>query len=232
MNEGPLHVLGHLELGDAVILNGLIRALLDRWQAVKWFVSPNYLDEVRGMVADVADRLEICPAEASYEDPRAEWFDKYQPQLRLGCFGVNFDWTHWDWCHYRQAGIQFEKRWGRFYHAAWKNNYPWAPEPGRIFVHERPETGALIRSCYHEPDSFPDIARVVPGVKSAEQWIREDALRSSEVHVVDSAFLCILDSITWPKERVNFFFHAYAKKYEGPLRTGWPALRNPWTILL
>jgi hypothetical protein len=232
VNKNALHVLGHLELGDAVILNGLIRSLLGQREIIKWFVSPKYVDEVWCMMADCGSSLEICPAEASYEDPRAEWFDKYQPQLRLGCFGTHFDWTHWDWCYYRQAGVPFENRWARFHHAVWKNNYRWEPEPGRIFVHERPDTGTVMRSEYLAPGSHPNIVRVTPGVKTAERWIREDALRSSEIHVVDSVFLCMLDSISWPKEGVSFLFHAYAKQYPGLVRTGWPALRNPWNILL
>lgn len=227
--QPTLHVLGHLDLGDCFVMNGLIRSLVKATQPVVWYVRDCYVPEVTCMMRDL-NRLTIRPAAGGYEDHTASWLNEPN-MLKLGCFGPRFDWAHWDFEMYRQAKVPFENRWTRFRHAVWKDRYRFTPEPKRVFAHERADTGAVLHRNLWPEDSYVVWVNNVPG-RTAEQWVREEALRASEIHVVDSAFLCILDSLAWPATGVKFVFHAYAKKYRGGnWPVCWPALRNPWTII-
>lgn len=236
MKNQSLYVMGHLDLGDSIIMNGLIRNLLDNWGHVSWFVKPEYVTAVASMMSD-CERLTVLPAERGYEDPKASWIPSYLNTLRLGFFNqvTSFDQLHWDYEFYRQAHVPFNARWEDFYHA---QIAPFVPDvdPKKCLVHERAENSWFVDGT-HLPDGMElkfilREERNIDGVlhvSSPWSWIPE-IYSAREIHVIDSAFLCLADSLpeleTRPQRRV---FHSYAKQYPGQAR--WPALGKQWEII-
>jgi hypothetical protein len=238
MKNRTLYVMGHLDLGDSIVMNGLIRNLLERWGAVSWFVKPEYVGAVASMMSD-CERLKVLPAERGYEDPAASWIPSYLHTLRLGFFHKGtFDQLHWDYEFYRQAGVNFDCRWSDFYHAQVPpscNAWPSKLEPKAI-IHERAENDWKINLA-HLPDHLEIIeikkaesissSNVPPPFSSPWQWIPE-LFSATEIHVIDSAFLCLADSLDLPQETKRVF-HSYSKQYPGVAR--WPALGKKWEII-
>lgn len=227
-NNGTLYVLGHLDLGDSIVMNGLIRSLLDDWGKVVWFVKPEYVPAVSSMMSDCATELAVLPAEGGYDDPAAKWLPSYLNVLRLGYFHRGtFDALHWDYEFYRQAKVPFDYRWDAFKHA--QDRGPWATwgKRDQAVIHERPEVNFRINR-----GTLPakDLVFLTPGANSPWDYIRP-LYESSEIHVVDSAFLCLADSLDFRLDKsTRLVFHAYAKTYPGIAR--WPALKKNWEIIL
>lgn len=224
--KAPLHLLGHLDLGDAFVQNGLVNILADTEEIV-WYVKPCYVADVALMMGH-RPNITVKPAGAGYEDPQAKWLDPALRSIRLGLFnGGPFDMPRWDFEFYRQAHIPFRERWHRF--EIDPELYMRVEHPQDfVLVHEDPARGFLIN-----PEMLPadiEIVRILPG-KSIWDWLPK-ILQAREIHAIDSSVLNLVESIWGLETRGggNLFFHRYAR----PLVSGganYPTLFKPWKVL-
>src|SRR5688500_2660446 len=112
----------NMGLGDAIIVNGLVRKLAaDRdvmflskthnFPSIKWM----FIDHDNIVVIDVGD-----------DDGAERFIAKHGADvevLRLGCTGANFRSQDFDKCFYEQAGVPFEERWSGFHVERCRDEY-------------------------------------------------------------------------------------------------------------
>lgn len=221
-----LYVFGHLEFGDALVLNGLIRVLARKHERIKWITKTTYVPAVRATISDLTN-VQVLAA-SDYNEVRNRWIPQCGVNvLKLGYFSDSgFDESKWDSEMYRMADIPFAARWTecRFPKkllVGWKE-----PKKAIALVHEEYERKFLIR-----PESLPSDVEVFRINKrgSILDWL-PDIFSARELHFVDSAFLNLAESL-WAVgvlPETQLVFHQYAKKYEGASR--WPELHAPWRI--
>lgn len=222
MSTPPLHILGHLDLGDAFVLNGLVHHISDTEPQIIWYVKPKYVSDVAAMMASNPN-VTVAPAGGGYEDPKAKWLTA-ERTLRLGFFnGGKFHTPRWDSEFYQQAGVPFPVRWNRF--SISPDLFPLKIETSPfILVHDDPERNFLIN-----PEMLPasiEIARVRPG-KSIWDWMT-CIYYAEQIHAIDSSVLNLVESLRNVKAKL--FFHRYARKMV-PEGANYPTLMKPWTIL-
>jgi len=215
-----LLIIPHLEMGDAIIVNGLVRYLSERVNK-PWVLLTrrDYLDDVRLMYSD-NPRIEIYGAN-NINVVRDDWVPQWPGAIKLGYFNQGtFDVKQWDKEFYRQAGVPFDARWGSFF----APNIPLTPRPKDDFflVHQD-----IRRHFNVDPRRLPMWQRVdIIRRPSFWDWLPE-ILRARELHFIDSAFLNLADTL-WTMGLLNetrLVWHKYARPTEPP------TVRAPWEIL-
>lgn len=215
-----LYLKLHLGLGDIFICNGLVRALTKGWQMVTVPAKPHNLatvqwmfsDEPRVHVIQVADDAEmICRAR--------------EPYLGLGLWSERgLHAKHWDQQFYADAGLPFETRWSHF-------KIPGFPKDGPTlsvdcaFLHEDRKRG------YHIDRTLIDAQDgIYEPVPAFPFWSHIAPLEMCrEIHVIDSCFLALADSL--PLREPRRVLHQYATKQDPYKKLGPPTLRYQWETL-
>lgn len=221
-----LLVAGHLEAGDAFVLNGLIRVLARKHERIVWLTGTNNIRAVRETVADLSN-VEVM-ASLSYEEVKRRWMPVWSPVLGLGYFdnkGVGFDESKWDREQYRQAEVDFNCRWTEF-RLPGKLLMSNTPRRDIVLIHEKPEHGWIVK-----PEMLPsglEHVRITPR-GSILDWLPE-VFAARELHFIDSAFLNLAESLyaMGYLRDTALCFHKYAKQYPGKAK--WPELRAPWRV--
>lgn len=207
-----LYLVWHLGLGDAIICNGMVRELAKRHAKIVLPVKYRNVTSVFWMFSDLPNVF-IDPVDNDFEMQENA---RPHKSLRLGLWsdGKIKDWAHWDEQLYRDAGVSFEQRWLGF-------RCPVIPRSGEIgecaFVHDDPVRGFRILEeppiAIYRPFRTPHIFWHL--------WMLENC---TEIHLIDSAFLCLAESI--PLKSNRLVFHRYARPDGKP-----PTLRKRWEIL-
>lgn len=226
-----LLILPHLGLGDAIIINGLVRTIYPRYASVSLVTkTPNY-DSVSPMFEDL-DCLGIIPVENdAHARSVADVYgaDGRYDVLRLGGFRYgdflsSHSNNHFDEEFYRQAKIPFGYRWSAF-------KIP-TPLDYRLCDTSR-EYSLVCGDCstgsglIEESRMRPSIDRVRPfKTESILYWVPA-IVGASEIHCIDSAFLNLVESLDLGSKPL--FFHKYARRH--PDERLYPTLRRTWTIL-
>lgn len=220
-----LLVAGHLEFGDALILNGMIRELAKKEPKIFWITSTNYIRAVREMVADLPN-VEVV-ASLGYDEVRTRWIPVWPRKLCLGYFNSSgFDETKWDSEMYRQAGMDFDLRWSNFRipQKLWdKASYT---RKDVALFHEDPSRAFFIRRNMLPQDKEQVRIDKRPSILD---WL-PDIYAAKELHFIDSSFLNLAESLYamgFLRDK-SLVFHKYAKVYTGKAK--WPVLRAPWMI--
>lgn len=221
-----LLIAGHLEFGDAIVLNGLVRFLARQEPRIVWLTGTANVNAVRTTVMDVPN-VEVMGS-LSYEEVKRRWMPVWPNVLGLGYFenrGKGFDESKWDEEFYRHADINFDARWLEF---KLPSKLLLAKEPKRdiVLIHEKLDLGWHVRT-----DMLPkDLEHVrIHQRPSILDWLPE-IFAAKELHFIDSAFLNLAESLYAMGFLRNtaLCFHRYAKVYAGKAR--WPVLRAPWRI--
>lgn len=221
-----LYVFGHLEMGDCLVLNGLIRVLARQNERVKWVVKTDYINAVRATVADLQN-VQVL-ASKGYDEVKNRWIPQCRDSacLKLGYFcEKGFDESKWDSEFYRQAGISFDARWTECRFPS-KLLTPQPEKRSVALVHEDEE-----RKFFIKPEFLPSDLEILRITRRASilDWL-PDMFSSKELHFIDSAFLNLAESL-WAVgalTNTDMIFHQYVKYYPGKAR--WPELRGPWRV--
>lgn len=212
----PLYVQWHLGNGDALLCNGLIRVLAERHGKVIIPSYPHNLQAVSFMFSD-DPRIEVVEAQSSIH--AAAMAVASGNHLQLGYYSDGkFDPRRFDQEFYSQANVPFSARWDAF-----KIPYEMRQvhlEEGHAFVHQDSERGFGL-SDEHFPRAMSII--LVNKTRAFFDWI-PDIQKCEEIHVINSCFLILIDSLP-DIECQKLFFHRYARP------TDYPVLRKKWTIL-
>lgn len=205
----------HLGLGDAIICNGLVRTLADRYSRVYLPAKYHNVCSVFWMFQDLPN-VTVVPV----ENDRAMLFqaERHIPGVMgLGCWSAGGlrDRNHWDEQFYTDANVPFDQRWDAFDIPGVESED--TPRHPYAFLHHDPARGYRIRQQptipIHEPRPMPHLF-----------WNLDLLCNADEIHVIDSAYLNLAESVVTDAKRL--VIHAYARH-----ETGLPTLRKNWEIL-
>lgn len=219
----------HLGLGDHIICNGLVRTLLEgEYDQVIMPVKSRNVSSVIAMFEDLPGSVSVVSVK---DDEQADEYCSQVTQwpacklkyLGLGCFSLDkpFDGRIWDREFYTHAGIPFESRWSKFFHAGLLTPAVPPSEPF-IFLHEDVSRGARI-----------DRSHIRSGIKTLEPSGNKGLPighyipllhEAEEIHCMESCFANLADSI--PTKANRLVIHAYARDSVPPTyRKNWEILR-------
>lgn len=214
--ESLVYAQGHGGLGDAIICNGLIRVLARRYTYVFVPCKVHNYPSVSAMWSDL-DNVKVLKVEGDKEaSDLARWFGDHA--LRLGLHSGQPLEQSWDAMMYRQAGVKFSDRWDEFRLPPMMFQLSWPVH--QAFLHDDPERGFVIdrsrltKNVMNVP-KMKHIFEVLPWLQTAP-----------EIHVIDSCFLCLADSV--PTKAKRLVLHAYATAKAKP--AGPPVLKKNWEI--
>jgi hypothetical protein len=206
--QSDTHVIvTHLGLGDGIIQSGLAIALLERYSALAFPSYPRYAASLRSIFVN-EPRISVYtvpqipgedyggPRDATYEAAiRVAGLDVTR-QIRLGNYSGRG--TGWDFSKsfYAQANVDYRNRWDKCpIRDAWPKVSQVQIKDGgakRIFLHDDRARGFTINRARVGPGFVyappPDIDSSI--LKYASYIIAAD-----EVHVIDSAFFWLADSL-------------------------------------
>lgn len=201
-------VLGHLGLGDGLILNGILRhlaqshnvfALCKRHNATTLNFMTRDIRNIEWLIVEGdGDALEFCDQIAR----------KGFKVLKLGLFSPPFEIKKWDSEFYRKAGIPFEDRWDNFKVSRQPQREIKPPDGEFCFVHENASQGSVI-----DRKRLPDMPLVFadPGLTQNlfDWWGHLE--KATELHLMESCFAVLADSLPYLQAR-RVVIHAYARK--------------------
>jgi len=222
--SNELLILGHLGLGDMLVMNGLVRHFA-KDHAVCVTCKYRNLTSSAFMWRDLTN-VELLGVENDDNDKDAiEAAAHAESQgfqvLRLGNFGKKpFDVQNWDREFYRQAGVDFKACW---------NDFKVSRQPSReiypldvnkrseyCFVHEDKARGCVINEKH--------LPKGIRGRKGGMKRIYADPKRTdnifdwwhiideaTEIHVMESCFAILIDHLPEIKAK-RVCVHTYCRK--------------------
>lgn len=221
--EPTIFVLPHGGLGDAIVCNAIFRHFAETHNVVipiKFHNVPSVSWMLRGLPVallgvhedEAAKRLAVAAERRGHR------------VLRLGMFGKGFDEKRWGESMFAHAGIPFEKRW-----SDWKVERDLSrefepPKEPYAFVHEDEKRGFTIDKNRISIDPLRLVLTTDAKTDNLFDYCRliENA---SEIHVIDSCFAILADSLNTLKAKRKVV-HVYARKNALP-----PTYRPGWEIL-
>lgn len=227
----------HLDLGDQLICNGLVREYCKRYDTVAIFSKPQNYPSVSFMFRDLPN-IEIIQGDndfaklfmvANFFSHSGKRYDEAKiigyPYLDQNA-GMNFEQQF-----YQRAGIDFEKKWTSFHvqrdpsreESLFKKI---APKDDYIFLHDDLPRGFKI-----ERKRLPKKYPVVFPEKDFTDNIFDyctTLTRAKEIHVFDSSFMFLVDCLEYRNSHQKLFIHRYARP-----NFNWtlPILKKEWEIL-
>jgi len=206
----------HLGLGDAIICNGLVRALVDEHGPLTTFCKPHNRPSVAFMWRDLPVTLvdaDHPPAPRLGDNNIVAGFDRLDRSIPF------------DQAFYKAAGVPFEKRWSEFrWGRDWDNERWIGPYPDFAFVHDDANRGMKI-----DDKRLSKLPTVTPDHEAEPNIFRYVKLieQAAEVHVIPSAFMFLVDSMPRVPGQ-HLVLHRYTRKY-APCDA--PTLRHDWEVL-
>lgn len=219
-----LYLCPHLGLGDAFIVNGLVRVLASQGNRIIFPAKPHNVATVTWMFSDLPNVSVLAVRDDAHMLEESRGFETLKLGVHSGDYNIPKDWDTW---FYRQAGIPHECRWSEFALPPVSDEY--TPLTGdHFFVHQDTARGYRIsrEEAYapltgppsYAPDPTTEMRHHIPWLATAK-----------EIHVIDSSFLCLADTI--PTSAKRLVLHQYATARDVNKRTGPPTLRKNWEIL-
>lgn len=219
-----LVIYPHLEMGDALITNGLCRHLAASGRHMIWMCDVKYVFDVRRMYEDLPN-VQVLGA-LGYDDIKNRWKPAIPDAKCLGYFsesGFNVD--RWDESFYHALGVNFNLRWEGFrLPISLRLAEPTAKEDIAL-VHEDSSRGfTIVRQLLPKELKHTFISKR----KSFWDWLPE-VLSAKELHFIDSSFLNLAESLfaLGYLRGTKLVYHAYAKHYSD---AGPPQMRAPWHV--
>lgn len=218
-NSVGVFIRPHLGLGDAFILNGLVRAVSKESDLVVFPVKHRNIPTVKQMWSDVKNVKIVgvendAEADAMLASHRGE-------SIRLGMFGSKWNGGKpgWDKQFYVTAGVPFEDRWGQFSIGNRSANEHKLNCEKFAVIHEDASRGYVIAN--DRRPSIPSFTLWPSETLFDFLWMLENA---EEIHAIDSSVAILADSIQTKASRL--VLHLYARDGAKP-----PTYKKAWEIL-
>lgn len=206
----PMVILGCLGLGDAFLCNAILR----HYAKDRMVVYPCWFHNHRTLTEMFSDAT-IAFHPVAKEEDAISLADRTEGSLKLGYYNQPFDATKFDQEFYRQAGLEFEKRWTEFKMPEmtikeWDSEYSWCHhDESRGFKIDKDKVGK--NPYFLMPNT--NLKSIVLGMFNA-----------NEIHVINSCMLILADSVATPKAK-RLVLHHYSRK------TIYPTLRKNWQVI-
>lgn len=223
----------HHGMGDEIICNGLVREYCKKYETVGIFCLKRNYPSVSFMYRDLAN-LRIHVVNSHTERYRFRFLNSFR-------FGQN----HYDEiraidAYDDESGIRFERQVYK------KFDVPLEKKWDSFFVERDPEReAALLKKTgvsgpfqfVHDDNRFPlDRSRIsltLPIIEPIRDLTNNvfDCCgvigQASEIHVVDSSFIVLIDSLPYVNNGQKLYKHQYARATPAAQS---PLLRKPWII--
>jgi hypothetical protein len=225
------YILPHLGLGDYLVCNGLIRNLVKPDEQYILFTNFKYKESVEFMFRDLPNLTYSLVPPVEFNRQYIMPYIKH-PEYKLITIGYDaMDYsTSADKMFYKQHKVDFEKRWSDFFverdlekeqdifkhYNVKENEY--------IFLHEG---GSANDAVIDKNKINNDLQIVSPELTLTKNVFDYCYLieHAAEIHVVESSFLFLIDSI---KTNGKLFAHRYARKLA---KYTIPNLKKNWEII-
>lgn len=210
-------LLNHLGLGDHLVCQGLVRALVRQDGPLTIPCWRHNLPTLRHMFEDLPEIKFLVVSTEEEMLKAAEGRDVF----KLGKYSsLPFESRFWDRDFYHQAGVDFSQRYDGFkIPASVKDGNRLIVNHDYCFLHEDQERGFLANRFAPAqmptliPTGFESIFDYVPFIRGAK-----------EVHCIDSCFVALIDSLPACNSQ-HLFLHKYARQSVPPI------LRRDWRVL-
>lgn len=224
------HPLG---LGDHFACASIVREYAKQYDRVGLFCSPVNYPSVAFLYRDLPnvsielmrshkDATRFILLNKLYLAPRQ--YDRVQT---VGTFSVE-DGVQYERQFYQMAHVPFEKLWDSFYidrdnikeEALFNRLYPGKPY---YFIHDDNRFPI-------DPARLPNLPAVRPAKELAETVFEYGTLieQATEIHVVDSSFMFLIDCMQYDNPSQKLFVHRYTRPN---MPWNLPILKKPWVIL-
>lgn len=218
-HKPPLFIRPHLGLGDALIVNALVRTKAAEHTEVIFPSKKQNLVTIKEMFADIPNVKVIEVEDDSDADlVSLKWKDN---TLRLGMFNPNWNGGKpgWDKLMYEQAGVPWGQRWDGFIAGtlAWRRVD--IPVKHFALVHDD-----LSRNFTIPRERLPKMSIVWVGASRTIFDYVPFIWQAEEIHCIDSCIAILAD--TAPTEAKKLVLHLYARPNAKP-----PTFRKEWEIL-
>ena len=228
-----LYIYHHLGLGDHIVCNGILREYSNIFSEIGLFCKDQYYESINFMYRDLKN-LTVIPVKDSdngvfryLNKNNINWNDVIKIGAYGNCWGQDKTIT-FDKNFYLQSSISFEKRWDSFYFERdierednffnfLNISFPY------ILIHEDRERGFILDRKYLKSNNIIEINNLLTNNIFDYTKIFQKA---SEIHVIESCFLFLADSIELETKQI--YAHRYARKYEWISK---PNLKKEWIIL-
>jgi hypothetical protein len=244
MNASQYIIFGHPGLGDHILCNGIYRNIAQ--QAKKCFIATrkDNLFQIQEMLSDLSNVKILNYGNSvlfhSWTTRHVNYLNhkdfKGIKTILLGDFGANFlAGERFDQSFYRQAKIDFQKRWESFFAPRNRvkeiklfNKLVTSSKP-ILFLHEDKSRGFKINlEIIENRDSF-QIIRPLLSEKFTIFDYRLIIERATQVHCIESSFAALIESMRIQGEK---FAHRYARpEAKGDWRLEF-TYKSDWKILL
>lgn len=205
----------HLGLGDAIICNGLVRALA---QQVDWLILPAYEHNRESVIHMFRDLDNVVTMD------EARW--SIQPGRVLSIGMNNPAWgtiRPFDRAFYHFAGVDFDARWDEFHIPESPETEIDPPEEPFGLIHHDVERKYVIEDKWSQGSLRMIWTR--PITSRISDW-RKVIRLAGEIHCIDSSMLHLVESLPTTG---RLFFHQYAR----PAATSFDDVikRKQWTVV-
>jgi hypothetical protein len=222
----------HLGLGDELVLCGLVKTLLMRYNNVYLPVKKHNIQNVNKLYEQDFPFLKILPVEDDLDMINlSKKFESIADIIFNGIFGkelIKKDEKFCEW-FYRTENVEYENRWNLFTFSEdlekqqkknLENKYN-----NFIFVHDDPSRNFIISEKYL---IGKNIYKPQHSLGTTDQFTIFDykkiLLEAEEIHCMDSSFAILIDQIPELKNKLKFI-HRYIRQEGGPI------YKNNWRIL-
>ncbi len=204
-------LLCHLTLGDCILLSGAAVELARKHGHLRVPAYEEYMESVKSFYVNHPE-IEVYPVDnpdgSNRGSPPIECFTVIGEPITCGVYGPKVEDISLSWpeTFYKQLGVDYAHRWDSCpLQKAWQKTGPQVLQTPKWFVHDDPERGYIItklipttpKACFRPLMNKGSILRYAYALAQAQ-----------EVHVIDSAFLHMAESLdTFGK----LFFHRYAR---------------------
>jgi hypothetical protein len=227
-------ILQHLALMDHIITNAIVRNYAKTNKTIGLLVKNKNAQNVPSVTWMFRDVPNVKIIEVENDDRAMFNCSVHESNggkvLRLGWFNAPFEFSRWDPEFYRQAGINFMKRWEDFHvDIPTKADGLVDPPVGKdgkpvkfIFLHDDPWSGQYI-----DRSMVPSQHLVVTSYEHKTVTniflLHDLIMKAEEIHVIDLHFAVWVDQM---KQRPpgKLVIHRYATNSSPP------SLKNDWEI--
>lgn len=222
----------HLGLGDELILCGLVKTLLLKYNNVYLPVKKHNIDTVSRLYESDFPFLKILPVDNDSDMIQlSEKFSSITDIIKNGMFGNDPKTKDEYFCQwfYRTANIDYGSRWKLFSFSedlekeqkkSLENEYK-----NFIFVHDDLSRNFIISEKYLKNKN---VFRPKHSLGITNQFTifdyKQILLNADEIHCMDSSFAILIDHIPELSSKRKFI-HRYVREEGGPL------YRNNWEII-
>lgn len=234
-NNKELYIYHHLGLGDHIICAGIVREYAKRYDYVYLFVKQHNKLTVNSIYY-YDNNIVTVPLPSDTADARAvEIINHGNKQTLVVGFGDLNTVEPFDQQFYKLAGVDFSKRWSKFNY--YRNEISELALLDKLLPKERPVAPFALRHhdvmrgyIIHEEKFTPGLPVVdlphLPGYSMTDYLAL--AACASEIHVIDSSFMFLLDSVSICEKEPPLYIHRYSRQ-----NVDWnlPTLKKNWTIL-